>query len=951
MLPIDRPRHWVGRRQELATIAAAAGALRRGEGSVIWVEGEAGIGKSALIAEALAANCDPAWNIEWGIASRLTQRLPLRAIQDCLQVRPGSPDPRRARASGQLRGQRLGLFSDGDALATGVEVLVALADELCAAAPTVIVLDDVQWADDASLIVWHQLAASAGQLPLLLIATSRPSPGEDAVLELRGSLIRRGGALITLGPLARQDVTALVTALLGSAPADGLQRLAAQAGGNPLYICELVDALMRERALRPLASGEVSVSGQQLPPSLGAALSDRLGSVPAETAPLLRTAALLGPRFAVTDLAVVLRRPASELAGAIQDAVAAGILADSGAELTFRHPLIHQALYESIPAALRTALHAEAARELADTAADPLSVAQQLLAGDQPGARWSRQWLIQAGPALAAQAPQLAVDLLRRELEVTPGGHEAREGLIAGLVQALLAAGSYKEAADQAVWGLRVISTPARRAETYSVLCRAQVSAGDPDGAIRTLRAALASPDVPPEWRARMLAFQSMLERASTGDLEAADATARQALAAAEQSGDALATVHSLSDLWLSSSVRRDHAAALGHLDRALHVLGDDPLHADLRSFVLGSRVFTLQNLDQWPEAELALRQAREAALHSASQDIGTRVSAAVYRYWLGQWDDALAELSPGGQDEPGRWHSFLREHWPLPLVHGVRALIAVRRDQRALAGEHLRQGLALPLCTVADRENSDFLVAAHALALEQRDEVVRAAQVLAALLSRRPGEMTLTHQWLPVLVRLALAAGDRPLAQAAADACEAEAAAETRPARAATASLRCRGLLRADPVPLRDALARYRQAGPAGEVPGTLEDLAAVLAGRGRHEEARALLTEAAGLYEGLGAQGDLQRADSRLRPLGVRRGARGRREQRPASGWAALTPTELRVAALVAAGSSTSDIAASLFLSRRTVQTHVSHILAKLGARGRVEIVREALRQGVSA
>ena len=83
-----------------------------------------------------------------------------------------------------------------------------------------------------------------------------------------------------------------------------------------------------------------------------------------------------GGKFAVTDLAVVLRRPVSDLADGLQEAVAAGILVGSGPELAFRHLLIRQALYESMPAALRTALHAEAARELAATSADALSVAQ-----------------------------------------------------------------------------------------------------------------------------------------------------------------------------------------------------------------------------------------------------------------------------------------------------------------------------------------------------------------------------------------------------------------------------------------------------------------------------------------------------------------------------------------------------------------------------------------------
>jgi DNA-binding CsgD family transcriptional regulator len=127
-----------------------------------------------------------------------------------------------------------------------------------------------------------------------------------------------------------------------------------------------------------------------------------------------------------------------------------------------------------------------------------------------------------------------------------------------------------------------------------------------------------------------------------------------------------------------------------------------------------------------------------------------------------------------------------------------------------------------------------------------------------------------------------------------------------------------------------------------------TREDLAAVLAECGQHEEARAALNEAVGLYEGLNARWDIRRAEGRLRAYGIRRSVRRRRGQRAASGWEALTPTEVKIAALVAAGGSTSDIATGMWLSRRTVQTHISHILTKLGAKGRVEIVREALRHG---
>ena len=130
------------------------------------------------------------------------------------------------------------------------------------------------------------------------------------------------------------------------------------------------------------------------------------------------------------------------------------------------------------------------------------------------------------------------------------------------------------------------------------------------------------------------------------------------------------------------------------------------------------------------------------------------------------------------------------------------------RREQRTTARQHLREGLALPIENLTDRENRDFLVAAHALSLEQSGQIGPAMLRLAEILPRGP-EMTLTHQWLPEPSPAgAHAAGDRQLARTAANACAEEATSETPPARAAAASLRCRGLLESDPDPLAEAAA-----------------------------------------------------------------------------------------------------------------------------------------------
>jgi DNA-binding CsgD family transcriptional regulator len=153
-----------------------------------------------------------------------------------------------------------------------------------------------------------------------------------------------------------------------------------------------------------------------------------------------------------------------------------------------------------------------------------------------------------------------------------------------------------------------------------------------------------------------------------------------------------------------------------------------------------------------------------------------------------------------------------------------------------------------------------------------------------------------------------------------------------------------CVGLLGTEPDASLAAAERLRGAGRPFWLAQAVEDAAIVLARRGDARAARAAYGKASALYTELAAAGELRRAEIRLRRHGVHR--RGDRRARAATGWDALTPAELRVARLVAEGRANPDIAAGLFLSRRTVEVHVSHILTKLGARSRVEIARQAIR-----
>ena len=952
MWPLNPPSTWVGRQWELASLQARVDSVSRGQGSVTWVEGEPGIGKSALVAKGVQAAREAGWNVFWGAADQLSQRLPLRVVLDCLDIRHESADRRRAAIADYLQDHRPGPLAADDVIYTVAEMVLAHVDELCAASPTVIVIDDLHWADDASLTVWHRLMLAVHQLPLLLVGTCHRLPSRPSLQTLRATAQRRGATVLSLGPLSETEAEALVTGIVGVAPRGSMLALVTSAMGNPLYLRELIEALDRDGILAggSTRTDDSAKPSSTVPPSFVAVLSDRLSLLPTATLETLRAATLLGREFAVSDLAVLLRRPAFDLAVALQDAMAAGIIAEANARLAFRHPLVREVLYESMSRSMRAALHRDAAQTLAATGAEPVVVAQQLLAAGRPGDRWIRRWLIDAAPALVARAPELAVELLEIELDEAQT-HDREWALLAlALTRVLLNLGRTGDGVRRARQALVVDLEPASRAEIHWLLARSLFSSGSNGEAVETVERALRRPEVPGAWRARLLASLAMFQRASAGDLEAADATALQALAAGQEAEDTFAIAYALTSMWLTNSVRRDHLSALDCVDQALAALGQGPDHNDLRTFILDGRVFTMQNLDRWPEAEATLREGRRLAQRDTLHGTTPSVTAAVLMYWLGRWDDALAELGPATEDLVEVTYSGLRERGPVLLWHGVGALIAGRRDDRRSAAHFMAVGGNLPVMSAADRENSDFLIMARALAAEQDGDPFRALSILSTLLERQAGEMTLVHQWLPDIVRLALAVGDQQAALVALRTGRDEAAAETMPARAAAANSRCEGLFNRDPAASRQAVMHYSAVGPAVDLAGALEDLAVVLADQGRPDEARETFNEAVDRYDSFGAAWDIGRAERRLRALGVRRGVHGPRPARTVLGWEALTPTELKIAGQVAQGQSTSRIAQNMFLSRRTVQTHISHILNKLGVHSRVDIAREAFRHGTT-
>jgi DNA-binding CsgD family transcriptional regulator len=272
---------------------------------------------------------------------------------------------------------------------------------------------------------------------------------------------------------------------------------------------------------------------------------------------------------------------------------------------------------------------------------------------------------------------------------------------------------------------------------------------------------------------------------------------------------------------------------------------------------------------------------------------------------------------------------------------------MAGHRDDRATADRHLAIIGDEPPAPGAARAKSGWVLGARALTAERAGRPGESAEILSVLLTPEyEQDLTERHIWLPLLTRLALAAGDPDLARRTV---EAQAERERLPRIRSNAAW-CRGLLDGDPEPVRKAVEYNRASGRVLEFGLASEDVAQVLASGGDLDGARAALAQAMSAYADLGAVWDGMRAAARMRPFGIRPGVRGPR-RRPQSGWEALTETELRVAELVATGRSNPDIAAQLFLSRRTIDTHVSHILAKLDARSRREIASLAAARATTS
>jgi DNA-binding CsgD family transcriptional regulator len=934
----------VGRDAEVAALRAGIQEVVGGRGASVWIEGEPGIGKSALLEVGLDLAAESGCQVFSARAYEMGELFPLGVVLDALKVDPSATDPARMAMVDVLwRADAASVVMPRDSVAATAEAVVALVERLCAAGSVVLAVDDVQWADEMSLAIWGRLHRLVDQLPLLLVATARPVPAREAVRRLRRGLADSDAVLLELGPLPPDESAELVGRVVGAAPGAGLRRQAERAGGNPLYLRELADALLREDRVM-VDAGRVEVAGGDEGGelmSLAAAIQARLGFLSERAVRVFRMAALLGSDFTVASLSMLTRQRPTDLMDVVEEATQAGVVDASGSVLRFRHPVIRQALYEATPAGLREALHREAAEVLASAGVPVEEVAGQLLSASGGNDGWAVGWLTDAAPALIERAPLVAVDLLRRVATAIEPGDPRRIRLDVQLAIALGRLGRHDEVDRLASPLVAKIVEPELAAMLAWSLGASMLLLSRFDEGVTVISQILEERDVGPLWTARLRAMQANLELRADR-LEQARRYAAQAEALGAQAGDRVAVGTALHVQSYVCAREADNAEALALTDRAIALVGDATDAAELRLLLLANRAIRLENLGDPYEADRAISRALAFAesLGTSPRLASLRLLSADIFYYRGRWDDALAELD----DAPSPSINEYRQLW----MSGLRAMVALHNDDRSALAECVAAIPDLDAAVAREPYYGQYLQIARALAAERDGDNVRA---LAELRAAFDPDSTLTwptlytgsHFWMPDLVRLAQAVGDQDLVAAAATACQDAVDREPLPqTRAATQH--CQALADNDPTLALAAAKAFEDLRLPLFRAQALESAAALFAGQGADRQARAAYTEAVSVYGELGAAWELMRADARLRPYGIRRGVRGP-QRRPTTGWDALTPTERRVASLVAEGQSNPDIAEALFLSRRTVQTHVQHILTKLGAHSRVAIATEVL------
>jgi DNA-binding CsgD family transcriptional regulator len=910
-----------GRAGELKVIGALITALVQGRGGVLVIEGPPGIGKSRLLTEVMALADKSGVRTLFGEAFEYQQTVPFFSLfMATLRADPPVGDADALRRLGGSADLRYWVVRD-------------LADAIHAAAaqtPLAIVLEDIHWADNGTLLALRSLATARPDVPVLWVLTARTGAGGPLLQETLSVLQRADAAVVRVAAMPPGAVADMVCDAVRANADESLLNLAAKAHGNPFLVRELVGGLGEEGRLH-VSGGRAVAAGDALPRRLGAGMQQRLDHLSSGAGEVVRVAAVLPDRFSAGLLAAMLERQPASLMAAFEEAVRADLLVEDQEQLRFRHDLLREAARQSLPQSLRRAMERQSASLMLSMGAAPAEVATQLARSAEPGDQEAINALRQAAQSVGRADASAAADISKRALELLPAHHADRGALIAETVGLLNQASRYPEAEELAVAALSEVASPEQEAEIRLRL--ATLTKHSAHRRVEENRRALQLGDISEVTRARHLGWlaynlamqdqfgerraaanEAAAAAASTGDLEAtilANLTLAVLDCGEGYAGRALGRVEELCVLARTSDATAAHGLAALHYAMLLGVVGrlDDAAAQVADGIAQARRERNAMAFDMWATMD--------GCVHLAAGRLSAARAAT----------ESLAPPQPTGVSEQDVART------------AILAEVAVRTDDRTLLQQMVNdaRNAYSTGSSVVDRE------AAHVLALAawQRDDVHDAMRWLG-------GDIPLfgSPLWAQVLdrvvlgARVASAAGDAGLRARVLQATEV--LERERPAIPLFTGVAgyARGLLECDAQALVAAAELLHSLSRPLLYAAAAEDAGLELAHADGRDKALDQLNAAFDTYVHHEALADARRVGRELRRFGVQR--RIVSQPRAKTGWDSLTEAELTVVNLIAQGATNQSVATQLHLSLHTVKTHVHNAFAKLGINTRAQLAQ---------
>lgn len=910
-----------GRDDELKVIRESVGALAaRGRGGVVVVEGPPRIGKTRLLQE-FSARAGKSVRSLFGQAFEYQQTVPFAP----LFMATLHADPPIGQASA------LRSVKSADLRYLLVQDMQAAIRAAASQTPIAIVLDDLHWADHATLLAVRSLTAALADAPVLWVFATRTGAGGPALGTTVNVLVHDGARVLRLGAVGPTAVADIVADVVRAEADASLLSLAGQARGSPFLVMELVLGLQEENRI-VVKGGRAGVRGTELPQRLAATMQERLNRMSADARRVVQVASVLPDSFSAGLLAETLERRPMALLSAVEEAVRADLLAEDGERLRFRHDLLRQATRQSLPRSLRRAMERDVVNVLLEGGAAPAEVATQLARSAEVGDQQAIRALRQAASSLAASDPSTAADISNRALQLLPWQHRARGPLVAETVVLLSQAMRYGEAQQLAATALSDSLTAQEEADVRLGL--SMLSPRPAGQRAEENRRALELASISDLTRTRHLGWLAY-NLAMDGQTEGARDAIVGAVAAAESGDDLLTTV-------LAEVAQALAHCADGYAERtaaSLERLAGLARSVDpgaVQHFAAMNRAILLVTLGLLDDATTSVSESLHLARAQRNRmavQLLTQIQGLIHLA-AGQLRAARTVVESLPAQERMTWTRIGGRIGMMTLagvaVHsGDRALlrevaIEARDAYKAGGPAHRREGLA---------------VLAHAA--WQRGDPQAARRWLAddfALLQTPLWAVGLDH--LVLTARVAAATDDAGLRAQVSAAAEMLGREQPGTPLFAAVAEYARALLDRDADALADAAKALSVLSRPLLHAAAAEDGGVELARAGRTPEAVELLTIAFETYAQCGATADAQRVGQVLREHGVSR--RVVAKTRPRTGVESLTESELKVAHLVATGATNRAVAQRLYLSPHTVNTHLRNAFAKLGIKSRAELTR---------